>query len=42
MALYSVKGVNGQIEVFEDKIVISRKGLLGFGSQGFAGDNICQ
>ena len=38
MALYSVKGVNGQIEVHEDKIIITRKGLLGFTSQGLAGE----
>ena len=38
MALYSVKGVNGQIEVFEDKIVITRKGLAGFSTHGLAGD----
>lgn len=38
MALYSVKGVNGQLEVYEDKVIISRKGLLGFATQGLAGD----
>lgn len=38
MALYSVKGVNGQIEVFEDKIVITRKELIGLATYGLAGD----
>jgi hypothetical protein len=32
------KGHNGQVEVFEDRIVISRKGALGFLSQGIKGD----
>ena len=38
MALYFVKGVNGQIEVFEDKIVITRKGLMGLATYRLAGD----
>jgi hypothetical protein len=38
MVLYYVKGVNGQIEVFEDKIVITRKGLVGFSTHGLAGE----
>lgn len=32
------KGHNGQIETFEDRIVISRKGALGFLTQGIKGD----
>ncbi len=35
--LYYVKGVNGQITVYDDKVVIDRKGFLGFASQGLAG-----
>lgn len=30
-------GINGQISVYEDKIVISRSGFLGYASQGLAG-----
>lgn len=37
-ALYYVKGVNGQISVFEDRVVITRQGFLGFASQGLAGE----
>jgi len=36
--LYYVKGVNGQLEVYSDKVIISRKGALGFLTQGLAGD----
>jgi len=32
------KGHNGQVEIFEDRIVISRKGALGFLTQGLKGD----
>lgn len=32
------KGHNGQVEIFEDRIVISRKGALSFLTQGFKGD----
>jgi len=31
-------GLNGQIEVLEDRIVISRKGVFGFLTQGLKGD----
>ena len=31
------KGVNGQITVYEDKVVIERGGVLGFMTQGLAG-----
>ena len=33
-----VKGVNGQLELLEDKIRIKRKGLLSFATQGLKGD----
>ena len=36
--LFQVKGVNGQVYVYEDRIVIARKGALGFMSQGLAGE----
>ena len=36
-ALYFVKGVNGQLEVFEDKVVITRKGAMSFSTHGLAG-----
>lgn len=36
--IYRLHGVNGQISVYEDRIVISRKGVIGFLSQGAAGD----
>lgn len=36
-ALYFVKGVNGQLEVFEDKVVITRKGFMSFSTHGLAG-----
>lgn len=32
------KGHNGQIDLFEDRVVISRKGALGFLTQGLKGD----
>ena len=35
--LYFVKGVNGQLEVFEDKVVITRKGFMSFSTHGLAG-----
>ncbi len=34
----SAKGHNGQIEVYENKIIIKRKGLLAFATQGFKGE----
>lgn len=37
MVVFELKGVNGQLTVYEDKAVIGRKGLLGFTSQGLAG-----
>ena len=36
-ALYFVKGVNGQLEVFEDKVIITRKGAMSFSTHGLAG-----
>ena len=33
-------GLNGQIEVLEDRIVISRKGVFGFLTQGLKGDKM--
>lgn len=38
MAVFELKGVNGQLTVYEDKVVIGRKGLLGFATQGLAGN----
>ncbi|MCD8290842.1 MAG: SHOCT domain-containing protein [Prevotella sp.] len=35
--LYYVKGVNGQLTVYDDKVVIERKGFLAFGTHGLAG-----
>lgn len=35
--ILDVKGVNGQIQLYEDHIVISRKGTLGFLTQGHKG-----
>ena len=35
--LFFLKGVNGQIHVYEDRIIIERGGFLGFMSQGLAG-----
>ena len=34
---YYLKGVNGQITVYEDRVVIERGGVLGFMTQGLAG-----
>ena len=34
----SAKGVNGQIELFNNKVCIRRKGVLGFLIQGLKGD----
>ena len=34
----SAKGVNGQIELYANKICIRRKGVLGFLTQGLKGD----
>lgn len=31
-------GINGQLTVFPDRIVISRRGLMAFGTHGFRGD----
>ena len=35
--LYYLKGINGQIEVYENKIVINRKGFIAHSAHGFAG-----
>lgn len=40
--IFSFKGLNGQITVYEDKIVITHKGLMGFLSQGFSGAKTIQ
>jgi len=32
------KGINGQIEVFESKIIIKRKGIMAFATQGLKGN----
>ncbi|KGH33744.1 hypothetical protein [Lactococcus cremoris] len=32
------KGANGQVEAYDDKIVITRKGFLGVVTQGLKGD----
>lgn len=29
-ALYFLQGVNGQLTIYEDRVVISRSGILGF------------
>lgn len=34
---FYLKGVNGQIAVYEDRIIIERRGVLGFMTQGLAG-----
>lgn len=34
---FELKGVNGQLYVYEDRIVIERKGAFGFLTQGFSG-----
>jgi len=36
--LISVKGHNGALEVYENKIIIKRKGVLAFMTQGLKGD----
>lgn len=36
-AKFELRGVNGQLYVYEDKVVIERKGVLGFMTQGLAG-----
>lgn len=35
---FQAKGVNGQLTVMPDRIIISRKGMLGFMTQGLKGD----
>lgn len=37
-AIRVLKGVNGQLELYADKVVIGRKGVLAFISQGIKGD----
>lgn len=34
---YTLKGVNGQLAVYENKVEIARKGFLGFASNGLSG-----
>ena len=36
--IMEARGVNGQIELFKDRIRIKRKGIIGFLSQGLKGD----
>jgi len=36
--IYYVKGVNGQIKLTKNRVIIARKGALGMLTQGFAGD----
>ncbi len=36
----SARGVNGQIELYANKVCIRRKGVLGFLTQGLKGDKI--
>ena len=38
--IHYLKGMNGQVEVYEDKLVIKRKGVFGWASHGFAGDRV--
>lgn len=35
---YEIKGVNGQITLTKNRVIISRNGFLGFMAQGFAGN----
>ena len=35
--LFHIKGVNGQITVYEDRVVIDRRGVMGFLTHGLAG-----
>lgn len=37
-ALVMAKGVNGQIELYEDRVLIRRKGVMAFVTQGIKGD----
>jgi len=37
MELFKLKGVNGQLTIYEDKVVIERKGALGLMNHGLAG-----
>ena len=34
MSVYKVRGVGGELEVFEDKVTIAPKGALGFLTKG--------
>lgn len=36
-SLVSFKGLNGSLEVFEDRVVISRKTAMGFSFKGIKG-----
>jgi len=36
--IFLVKGINGQIELYNNKVCISRKGVLGFLTQGLKGN----
>lgn len=36
--LFSIKGVNGQLSVYDDKVIITRKGMLGLLTQGLSGE----
>lgn len=38
MEKYTLNGVNGQLKIYDDKLIISRKGFLAFATQGIKGD----
>lgn len=38
MSNYELNGVNGQLKITEEYVIITRKGLLGFMTQGLAGE----
>ena len=37
MSVYKVRGVGGELEVFEDKVTLAPKGALGFLTKGLKG-----
>lgn len=38
--LIELKGTNGTVSAYEDRVVISRKGFFAFATQGFKGDRV--
>lgn len=40
--LFKFKGLNGQVTVYEDRLVITHKGLMGFLTQGLSGAKTLQ